>query len=85
MAAVIQNQQNNNDSWKATGFVNVYVSRPDGSRTKLGAIPLRTADKRANELAQWLAKDEANVTKLQSSLVIDYKGADSTGPSFVPE
>lgn len=47
---------NNRDAnWKATGFINIYLPANDGSRVKLGAIPLKTSKPREHELATWLA------------------------------
>ena len=31
----------NNESWKAQGFLNLYLPGKDGSKRKLGAIPLK--------------------------------------------
>jgi len=33
--------QANSDSWKAQGFLNLYLPSKNGQRKKLGAIPLK--------------------------------------------
>ena len=75
-------QQQQDESWKAQGFINLYLPRKNGERAKLGTIPLR--DSRDNEAAlrAWLEADEANITKLMEKLTIEYRpaqGDESTG------
>lgn len=65
----------NDDSWKASGFINLYLPSKDGKRRKLGAIALR--DSRASEksLNEWLAKDPANMAKVLGKLIMEYQSA----------
>lgn len=65
------------DSWKATGFVNIYLPARDGTRVKLGAIPLKQAKPREKELAEWLAENpEARCETLLAKLELEYASAE---------
>ena len=86
------------DSWKATGFLNIFLPSKEGGRVKLGAIPLKTSRPREHELAQWLAgadlpKDmteaqrehelEARIARVIGKLDIEYTSAEpSEGKGF---
>ena len=69
------------DSWKATAFVNLWIKKPDGSRARLGSIPLK--DSRAFEKAVierlTTGGDEA-VVALMKALEIDFQRADQVVP-----
>lgn len=76
-------QQQQDESWKAQGFINLYLPRKNGERAKLGAIPLR--DSRDNEAAlrAWLEADAGNIDKLLSKLVMEYRPAtNGNGPDL---
>ena len=66
----------NNDAWKAQGFLNLYLPTKDGKRTKLGAIALKQS--KANEAAmlKWLNEDPANAQKILAKLVIEFRTAE---------
>lgn len=73
-----------NDSWKAQGFLNLYLPAKDakGGRRKLGAIPLKEAKPAEKQLMDWLNEDPARVSVILDKLVIEYQstaGADTAG------
>lgn len=71
------------ESWKAQGFINLYITAPDGSKKKLGAIPLKDSRNAERNLREWLGKDpEKNAAKLLSALAIEYRAADEEGPAM---
>lgn len=71
------------DSWKAQGFINLYITAPDGTKKKLGAIPLKDARNAERSLREWLsANPEKNAAKLLSALAIEYRDAESDGPAM---
>lgn len=74
----------NNQSWKASGFLNLYLPSKDGGRRKLAGIPLR--DSKPNELTlrEWIEKDmETNLHILMNKLEIEYQPvAQSEGSTF---
>lgn len=45
------------DSWKAQAFLNFYLPGKDGSRKKLGAIPLHERKSNEAALIEWLRED----------------------------
>lgn len=72
-----------NDSWKAQGFLNLYLPSKDakGGRRKLGAIPLKDSKPAEKALMGWLNEDPTRVSVILSKLVIEYQsatGADTT-------
>lgn len=72
-----QQQQNNQAEWKAQGFINLYLPTKDGSRVKLGAIPLKDSRNNEKTLLEWLNKDpEANAAKLLAKLEIEFRSAE---------
>lgn len=65
-----------NDSWKAQGFLNLYLpSKDGGKRKKLGAIPLKEAKTSEKALLAWLNEDPANAQKILAKLEIEYQSA----------
>lgn len=67
----------NNDNWKATGFLNIYLPARDGTRVKLGAIPLKTSKPREKELAEWLVEEpEHRCAVLLQKLEMEYASAE---------
>lgn len=64
---------NSNSDWKASAFVNIFVTRKNGTRCKLGFIALKAQDPEHAQLIEWLEADPANLEKLQSKLVLDYR------------
>lgn len=71
------------DSWKAQGFINISIARPDGTKAKLSAIPLKDSRVSERNLRAWLEENpEANCATLLKALVIDYRPADGEGGGF---
>ena len=69
----------NQESWKAEGFINLYLPSTDGGkRKKLGAIPLRANKPSEAALLAWLQKDPANVEKLLSKLELDFQSVEAS-------
>ncbi len=68
-------QVTQNDSWKAQGFLNLYLPTKDGKRTKLGAIPLKESKANEKAMLAWLNEDPTRVATILSKLVIEYKSA----------
>lgn len=67
-----------NDSWKAQGFLNLYLPSKDakGGRRKLGAIPLKDSKPAEKALMEFLNEDPSRVTAILSKLIIEYQAAD---------
>lgn len=60
------------ESWKAQGFVNLYLPRKAGGRTKIGAIPLRMNNSNEAALLDFLSKDPANLATFVSQLQAEF-------------
>lgn len=73
------NDRTNDDSWKAHGFINLYVKNKAGTRTKLGTIPLKAANAREKQLSDWLANDpeKTNLGMLANAIEVEYNPADT--------
>ena len=67
----------NNESWKAQGFLNLYLPAKNGQRRKLGAIPLKESKANEKRLLAWLNEDPSRVTQILAKLEIEYQSADS--------
>lgn len=65
-----------NDSWKAQGFLNLYLPSKDGKRTKLGAIPLKQSNQREKSMLAWLNEDPKRVATILAKLEIEYRSAE---------
>ena len=77
--AAAQTTNTNQESWKADGFVNLYLPSTDGGkRKKLGAIPLRSSKPSEAALLEWLKKDPANAEKLLSKLQLDFQSVEAS-------
>jgi hypothetical protein len=72
-----------NDSWKAQGFLNLYLPSKDGAkRRKLGAIPLKSAKPSEKLMLDWLNEDPTRVAAIMAKLIIEFQPAqasESTG------
>lgn len=89
-----QNAQRNNSrdnsngggeqqSWKAQGFINIYLPSKDGKRRKLAGIPLK--DDKVNEktLRAWLEESPENVDTLLAKMIVEYQpAAQAEGTGF---
>lgn len=65
----------NNESWKAQGFLNLYLPSKDGKKRKLGAIPLKESKPSEKALLVWLNEDPSRVAKILASLQMEYQSA----------
>lgn len=63
------------EKWKAQAFLNLWVKRADGSRAKVGAIPLREAKAFEKALIARLKQDGA-MEAFANALEIDFQMAD---------
>lgn len=79
--AVNNNNQGNNDQWKAKGFLNISIAAKNGGKKKLVGVPLRDGVGYDNErqLLEWLQADPANIEKLAAKLVIEFVEVKNTG------
>ena len=64
-----------NDNWKAQGFLNLYLPAKDGKRMKLGAIPLKESKASEKAMLAWLNEDPTRVAIILAKLEIEYKSA----------
>lgn len=75
------NTRNSNTSsnadWKASAFINIFVTRKNGTKCKLGFIALKAQDPEHAQLIEWLEADEGNLEKLQAKLVLDYRAVEA--------
>lgn len=71
------NTRNSNNSgngdWKATAFINLFITRKNGSKMKLGFIALKENDPEHLQLMSWIEADEGNLEKLATKLLLDYR------------
>jgi len=61
--------------WKATAFLNIWVRRADGSRAKIGAIPLKDQRNFDKALIARLQQEDG-VEALLKALELDFQMAD---------
>lgn len=66
---------NNDESWKAQAFLNIWVRRADGSRAKIGAIALKEQRAFDKALIERL-KQEDGLGALTNALELDFQMAD---------
>ena len=76
-AAAQSPSSTNNKSWKAQGFLNLYLPAKNGQRRKLGAIPLRDSKINEKQLRAWLEEDPSRVSQILAKLEIEYQSAAS--------
>lgn len=62
-----------NQDWKASAFVNLFITRKNGSKMKLGFIALKADDPEHVQLMSWLEANEGNLEKLATKLLLDYR------------
>jgi len=73
------NNSASNDSWKAQGFLNLYLpSKDGGKRRKLGAIPLKESKPSEKQMLDWLNEDPTRVAAIMSKLVIEFQSAQAS-------
>ena len=63
----------NDDSWKAGGFLNLYLPGKNGERRKLGAVPLKAANLSQKELLAWLTEDPSRVANIMAKLEMEFQ------------
>lgn len=68
---------NSNSDWKASSFINLFITRKNGTKCKLGFIALKAQDPEHAQLIEWLEADEGNLEKLQAKLVLDYRAVEA--------
>ena len=68
---------NGNDDWKAQAFLNLWVPKPDGSRLKIGAIPLKESRKNDAALIKRLSEEDG-LASLMDKLEIDFQIVDES-------
>lgn len=73
--ATAVNNTPSNDSWKAQGFLNFYLPGKNGSRKKLGAIPLKENKPNEKTLLAWLNEDPSRVGSILEKLELEYQSA----------
>jgi hypothetical protein len=66
------------DTWKAQGFLNLYLPNRDGKRTKLGAIPLKEGRPNEKALIEWLKEDSSRVEIILQKLELEYRSSEPT-------
>lgn len=49
------------DSWKADGFINLFLPRKDGGIRKLGFIALKKSNPEEAKLLAWLEEDPSRI------------------------
>ena len=68
---------------KAAAFINISLpGEKAGTHRKLGAIPLKLSNANETRLMEWLKADPANVAKLVSKLIVDFKMVETEGTGF---
>ena len=67
------NQQN--DSWKAQAFVNLYVPTPEGGKRKIGSIALKDSKPFEAALIKRL-QEEGGLEAMKDALIVDFQMAD---------
>lgn len=77
-AVTSQSAQPRNENWKAQGFINLYLPRKNGSRAKLGAIPLKASRDNDRRLLEWLNEDPSRVSVIMDKLIMEYQSAEQS-------
>lgn len=76
-----QNQAQN-ESWKAAGFINLYARRTDGKRTKLGFIKLRANNEAEVALLNAMLTGKVSIDQFKNMLEIDVQTAEPNNAGF---
>lgn len=75
-AAANATPNNNSEAkWKAAGFLNIWARRADGSRVKIGAIPLRQQKAIEAKLIERL-QQQGGIEALAAAMELDFQLAD---------
>ena len=74
--------QQQDESWKAQGFLNFYLPTKGGGKRKLGTIALREGKANEKALIDWLkANPEANVAHLMAKLEVNFQTSEANEAS----
>lgn len=79
VASLLGASQQQDDSWKSQGFLNLYIPTKSGSRRKIGTVFLkesRATDKQL--LDAFKADPEATMKKLMSVLELEFNSAEGS-------
>lgn len=69
----VANNNTNSQRWKASAYLNLYVTQKNGQRSKIGAIALYANRNNDARLMNWLNQDlEANAKKLLNNMEMTY-------------
>lgn len=75
-------QSGNNDDWKASAFINVFLPRRNGTRMKLGFFPLKESNVDQAKLIAWIKEDpETRLANLLGKLIIEFHEVGNTDES----
>ena len=74
--APVRQSVQQDDSWMAQGFINLYIPRDDGTRAKIGVITLRDSKRNEAHIRAFLEADPANIKKFMNKLVMEYQNAE---------
>ena len=69
----------NNSDWKASAFINLFITRKNGTKMKLGFIALKSDDPEHLQLMEWLEADPKRLESLGQKLVFDYRIVEEKG------
>lgn len=82
MAFSFDNQSSasqSNEKWKAAAFLNFWLRRPDGSRVKIGAIPMHDNKEVGKALIARL-QEEGAVEAMMKLMEVDFQLANKAEP-----
>lgn len=70
---------NSDESWKADGFINLYLPTKGGTKRKLGAISLKSTKPNEADLIKFLESDPSSaIQKLRDLLIVEYNSAEGS-------
>lgn len=79
MTAIDVFKTKNNAQVRPSGYINFYLpANNNGSRRKLGTVPLRETNLAENQLLKWLKEDPSRIGMLLKSLSADFQEAISS-------
>lgn len=70
------------ESWKAQGFINLYLPTKGGAKRKLGTIALHEKKPAEKALIDWLKADEKNAALLLSKVEVNFQTAEASEGSM---
>jgi len=73
-----------NEAWKASAFLNLYLTGK--TNVRLGAIALRESNASEAKILAWIAGDSAKAASLKDKFILSYNTVtDSTGLDFLAD